>query len=1002
MSETTTNSGDEALILAGLNAAQRRAVCTDSNCVAILAGPGCGKTHTLTSRVAYLIDQRGYDPRNIIVATFTVKAAREMRDRIGHMVGEERQKKLIIGTFHGVATRYLAIYGHLIGVPKKFGIVDAGESREIVKRILNRLDLKYDPASITGYISREKSRGVSGTDYPSSNPSSALRKHVSPEYKTIYKEYQRYLQEMEMLDYDDLLVRCVELLQKFPTCVSNIEAVLIDEYQDTNTTQYELLKLFACAKGRITVVGDPDQSIYAWRSAEVRNLQRLIDEYPGTEEVALEQNYRSSAKIIDCSMRVIAQDKDRYEKGLVSVHKAGTKPTLRNFESANNQATWIAREVTRITHMTGNAIQWKDIAVLMRASSASRLIETALANEGIRYCMIGGFRFYDRAEIKLIMDYLRAISLPKNNEAFSRIVNEPKRYIGPVTIRNLLMTAETTHEALQDIVARHMRPDFPGKSAFNRAQQNRICKLMDLLKEARALMEKGEDGKEFNIVRLIELILDRLQFKEHLEKTYKEDHESRWDNVQELLSAAREFVNEFEDIPDDLPEVDGIEQKKHLNMLDSFLINAAMVSGQNETLKDEDGKGSVTLSTIHAAKGLEWPVVFVPNVHDGSIPFTKFGDVNYPEERRLLYVAMTRAKALLYLSYPMHESFGYEALFHSHPSKFLRSIENNFAKKSPSFTASVLSDLSSILHRDFPSIDAVYKGLPEMMVTEDAMFSDVADGSSKTHRLLDDGGRKRKRPDMDIGATRSWNPGYSTTMGQSANFTMGFIPASNLSIQPDKTRATSTSKATGRPSNSKTRVGAHMPSNSRTSHTLAKTTMANAVQHPPCNPATTTIGTKENSLPPHKLPAVNHGLWNHSLGQPCDAQKVNQEIKFSEGYTQAGKYPQFSSSPPRPEPMHLRYSHNTAGGGAAGKKTHPEVIVIDDDDDVTIDPAAQPAQTLHKTTMTTSFGGFHRPTGINRLNGPDKMARIQNVGKPPRTGAGSANKPFKMPAKRDA
>jgi DNA helicase-2/ATP-dependent DNA helicase PcrA len=370
-----------------LNAAQRQAVCSEASTLASLAGPGSGKTHTLTSRVVWLADHVGYQPCDIIVATFTVKAAREMKERIGKALGDGRERKIILGTFHSIARRYLATYGQRIGLDQKFGIADDSDSRGIITRICKRLDVQIDPPVARAWISKKKAGGT--LNEGTAKAKTAKKTVESQAFETCYAEYQSHLERSNLLDYDDLLVRCVELLRQHPTCVSNIQAVLIDEYQDTNGIQFELMKLFAQRNQRITIVGDPDQSIYGWRSAEIRNLHRFLRDFQGTEEVSLEENYRSSSSILDVSLKVIQQDKERYQKVLMPVHDKGSRPVLRKLKNQMDEADWIVSEIKRAKLMSGGMINFDDMAILLRSASLSRHIESALGRAGMAYKMVG-------------------------------------------------------------------------------------------------------------------------------------------------------------------------------------------------------------------------------------------------------------------------------------------------------------------------------------------------------------------------------------------------------------------------------------------------------------------------------------------------------------------------------------------------------------------------------------------------------------------------------------
>jgi DNA helicase-2/ATP-dependent DNA helicase PcrA len=377
-------------LLASLNASQRDAVSSQADTLAILAGPGSGKTHTLTSRTAWLL-QQGLQPWNIIVATFTVKAAREMKERIGKLLGNGLESKLILGTFHSISRRYLARYGHLIGIRKDFGIADSADSLAIIKRIVKRNNLMIDPKVARSRISTLKAKGADHT----SNVSEKVKKSVdTQEFEIVHEEYQAALERSNLLDYDDLLVQCVKLLRQHPSCVSNIEAVLIDEFQDTNIVQFDLMRLFAAHRKRITIVGDPDQSIYGFRAAEIKNYKRMLRQYPDTVTIPLEENYRSSGAILLTALNVIEQDSSRIAKSLLPTHTVGTRPVLRKLATAQKEADWIIAEIQRSMGMTGELLDLNDFAILLRSAALSRVIESSLGRAGIAYRMVGEFSLY--------------------------------------------------------------------------------------------------------------------------------------------------------------------------------------------------------------------------------------------------------------------------------------------------------------------------------------------------------------------------------------------------------------------------------------------------------------------------------------------------------------------------------------------------------------------------------------------------------------------------------
>lgn len=778
---TMPASNSEDTILRSLNEAQRRAVVSQAKTVAILAGPGSGKTHTLTSRVVWLVQRIGYRPNDVIVATFTVKAAREMKERIGKALGEESEKKIVLGTFHSIARRYLSIYGKHIGLDSKFGIADDGDSKAILQRICKRLNLGIEPSYAKTWISKKKAKG------PGGDASQTTKKQKeNPALQTCYEEYQEQLARSNLLDYDDLLVKCVELLRDHPVCVSNVQTVLIDEYQDTNGIQYELMRLFAQANNRITIVGDPDQSIYGWRSAEIRNLYRLLRDYPNTDEISLEENYRSSQSILDVSLNVIQQDKKRYQKVLLPVHTKGARPVLRTLKSSAAEGEWIVSEVKRAIMMFGEMLKNEDVAILLRSAALSRHIESALGKAGVAYRMIGGHKFYDRKEIKVLLDYLRVVYQPDNNDALARIINVPRRGIGEVTIKSLLEEAEKSKMSLWKLLWKHCRGTRKATTTIQPKMEQKLnTELLRIISNLRKQKDQITQSSPFTIVNLIEQLVSQLNFKKYLEEEYSEEHEQRWANVQELVNLAGDFVRDFGASEEDaLPEIDNLEQVKDDDVLGRFLANVSLASDAQKDDATKDKTSLITISTIHASKGLEWPVVFVPSVYTGSIPHSRSEDTD--EERRLLYVAMTRAKALLYLSCPLYGSQGMSSKVELSP--FVAPFASAaFAKKGPSFDRAVVESAAKILGRVAPSESAVFGKLPPMFSPEDDAFpiepfnskkQDGFDGDSERNYSR---GPKRQRTSYNESSheeseEKPWHREYATTMEQSSGFTVASLP----------------------------------------------------------------------------------------------------------------------------------------------------------------------------------------------------------------------------------
>ena len=492
-------------------------------------------------------------------------------------------------------------------------------------------------------------------------PGKGLLAFESKEFPQLLAEYEATLNTSNLLDYDDLLLRCVELLHKFPHCVRNVEAVLIDEFQDTNVVQFDLMRLFASHRKRVTIVGDPDQSIYGFRHAEIKNLDRMRLQYPDYVVVLLEENYRSSGAILSSALGVIQQDQNRPEKNLLPTHCSGSRPVLQGFPSTDDEAAWLVSEVKRSMTKTGNALSLNDYAILLRAASLSRQIEAALGGAGISYKMVGGSRFFDRLEVKIIIDYLRVVSQPDHNDALSRIINVPPRRIGEQTVKHLLEEAETKKVTLWSLVKSH-GAGATLQTKITKSAGNHLATFADMIIGAQREREISTQ-QQYPITTLVEHVMSKINFEEYLRRTHAEDFDGRWANVKELIAQTREFSESRggPSMDDDmLPVVSGLEQHTAgvtEDELGKFLANLAL-SSEVITRDDEDGKRKeqVTISTIHAAKGLEWPVVFIPGAFEGSIPHSRAE--NMDEERRLLYVAMTRAQAMLYISYPMKTAWG--------------------------------------------------------------------------------------------------------------------------------------------------------------------------------------------------------------------------------------------------------------------------------------------------------------------------------------------------------
>ena len=728
---------DLTRVLEGLNPLQESAVTSPFPVVQILAPPGSGKTKTLTSRVSWLLKYEGYLPWNIVCLTFTNKSAREMQERVAKQISSGLEAKLILGTFHSVCLRYLRYYGQLIGLPKKFTVADASDAKAIILRIVKDRKLTIDANVARNGISKCKARNESCTDVQ--NKGGRKKGVEQQEFQMVYEEYQRRLGESNCLDFDDLLMHCVLLLQKHPECVSNVDAVLIDEFQDTNDVQFTLMRLFAQRHKRITTVGDPDQSIYGWRSAEIKNLERMRNLFPDIHVVHLEDNYRSSGAILRAAQEVIEQDSSRLQKSLQATHCGGTKPVLRMLFSSEAEAQWTVAEIKRCMTLTGgNVLAYSDFAILVRSASQSRQLELAMGNAGVPYRMVGGLKFFDRAEIKVLLDYLRVISNTGNSDAVARVMTIPPRGIGKETSKELLDEALVIGKPLWDLIRDTVQGVQRCTTKISKRAERGLETFFSLIETSRKRLVRQEGFASPREV--LEYIINRLDFRKHLEKAHPEDTENvRGANVDQLLTQASDNDPASaldEEDPDALPELEFVGQRERgtpgEEALSRFLSNVALATdNQAREQADVDGqpRPRVTISTMHAAKGLEWPVVFVPSAYHGSIPHSRAED--HDEERRLLYVAMTRAQALLYISCPTRNSNRDETTL----SPFLdtKEVQSCVMSQGPPFDAHTVFDMCKVLRREEPTYDHLIEAEKRSLALDDDEYRWPLDGSAGQH-----------------------------------------------------------------------------------------------------------------------------------------------------------------------------------------------------------------------------------------------------------------------------
>jgi DNA helicase-2/ATP-dependent DNA helicase PcrA len=648
-------------ILSELNPPQREAVTATQGPLLILAGPGSGKTRVIAHRIAYLVEHEEVEPWRIVAVTFTNKAAREMRSRVvAHL--DERAAEVMLGTFHSICARILRIDGQRIGLDRSFNIYDDADQMALMKRVAESLaiDTKaIKERAILSAISHAKSELISPYDYASST-----HDWFTEVIARAYERYQQMLGENSALDFDDLIVKTVQLLRDDEHTRRKYQDrflhVLVDEFQDTNVAQYQLARLFAGFHGNICVVGDPDQSIYSWRSADIRNILNFERDFPNAKIVLLEQNYRSTQTILDAAHAVIAANKQRKEKSLWTERGAGEPICVYEAYDEQEEAQFVADEVAGLL---GHGHDPRDFAVMYRTNAQSRALEEALIRAGVRYQIVGGTRFYERREVKDVLAYLRLVHNPYDVVSFTRVVNVPGRGIGEKTMEQLEKWAGRLgmplYTALQ-ILSAQQGGDRTGDAArlephpLGTRQANALVAFLEMLDELIDVAAKN------NVSTLIDGVLERTQYRKWLYEASDDDEEAqdRWANVEELRNVASDY--------DALAIGHGLV---------SFLEDVALISDADTIEDAEDGGGKVTLITLHSAKGLEYPVVFMIAMEEGVLPHVRSFDdpAQMEEERRLAYVGMTRAKSRLYLLRAFRR-YGTGMSQHNPPSRFLRDI----------------------------------------------------------------------------------------------------------------------------------------------------------------------------------------------------------------------------------------------------------------------------------------------------------------------------------------
>ncbi|WP_311516217.1 UvrD-helicase domain-containing protein [uncultured Anaerococcus sp.] len=627
--------------LDGLNNMQKKAVLHDKGPLLVLAGAGSGKTRVLTTSIAYLIEEKNIDPRNIIAITFTNKAANEMKERIANLLHMD-VSHLWIGTFHSICARILRMNIDKIGYDRNFTIYDTSDQKTLVKEIINDLGYKDDvtPREALNVISQAKNKSMDPEEFLQINTYYTK----SDIFYEIFKKYEEKKFYYNALDFDDLIDKVLYLFVRNKETLKyyqqKFEYVFVDEYQDTNNSQYELIKYFSGFYNNVTVVGDADQSIYSFRGADISNILNFEKDFADADVIKLEQNYRSTDKILDTANVLIENNSERKDKNLWTENKDGSLPVYKSTNTESEEAKFV---MDNIKNLIVDGYEPRDFAILYRTNAQSRPFEEILMKNLVNYKVIGGLKFYDRKEIKDLVSYLKILVNNKDDLALKRIINEPKRGIGNKTIDDLEYIASKHNISMLDLIR---------EDEFNIFINERLRKSTN--KFYQPLKDIFDNLSNYKIVDLINDVLDKSGYMKMLDSSFSVEDRARIDNINEFISSAAEY-----------------EENNPEDSIYDYLENLSLLSDLDKT---EDKENSVSIMTMHSAKGLEFPIVFVVGLDEGLFPGKRSIDEgNIEEERRLFYVGITRAKEKLFLtSSKSRRSYG-KPVFYK-PSRFIDEI----------------------------------------------------------------------------------------------------------------------------------------------------------------------------------------------------------------------------------------------------------------------------------------------------------------------------------------
>lgn len=652
-------------LLKGLNNRQQEAVRHTDGPLLVMAGAGSGKTRVLTHRIAYLLDEKGVSPRNILAITFTNKAAREMKDRVTNLIGPEADQ-MWVSTFHSMCVRILRRDADKIGINRNFTIFDTADQLTVIKNVLKERNIdpkKYQPRSFLAEISSAKNK-LQTPDQYQKVAGDYFHKMVAD----VYQDYQTTLLRNHSMDFDDLIMQTALLFKRAPEVLEyyqrRFQYIHVDEYQDTNYAQYDLVKKLAEKYQNLCVVGDSDQSIYRWRGADIKNILSFEKDYPNATVVFLEQNYRSTESILNAANAVIKNNPDHKEKKLWTDQAGGSKLKYYKAQTERYESLYVAEQIEKYIHE--QRFNYRDIAILYRTNAQSRVIEETFVKANIPYQMVGGTKFYDRKEIKDILAYLRLISNPDDDVSFVRIVNEPKRGIGATTIEKLQNYATANEISLFTAIK---EIDFVGLGA--RATKS--------LAEFGEMVSNWIQQQEFlTATDMVEQVLKKSGYEEMLENERTIEAKTRIENINEFKSVTQHFEKNSDD-----------------QTLLAFLTDLALISDIDSMDDDPFADNKVTMMTLHAAKGLEFPVVFLVGMEEGIFPHSRsaMDDEEMAEERRLAYVGITRAEKELHLTHAVTRTLYGETKWNN-MSRFIREIPEELldgytsTKKQPRFAIS--------------------------------------------------------------------------------------------------------------------------------------------------------------------------------------------------------------------------------------------------------------------------------------------------------------------------